>query len=129
MTPLVGQVIRAYTEDVIDPADENGSHKYHLCINAAEGHHLFVCRQGFPYDFPLPQHRCAGLPEPVSYISLSRVILRRHFPKKHRIACTVTDTFLRELLGHVEDARTLAPRDKWMISTDIAKHLNDNNAR
>jgi hypothetical protein len=124
MRAEVGQVIGFWTEDVLNPSDEGGSYKYHLCVDAENGLHLFVCSRGYAFDYELPKSRCPGLSEPVSYVSLSRVIRRTTIPKKHRVACTVTDEYLRGLLDYLEDARALSPNDRWAIANGIAKHLN-----
>ncbi len=57
----VGDVVGFWTEDVVNPGDEGGSFKYHFCVDAHAGLHLFVCGQGYPFDFELPQYRCPGL--------------------------------------------------------------------
>jgi hypothetical protein len=124
MKAETGQVIGFWTEDVLNPSQDGGSFKYHLCVDEEAGLHLFVCSRGFAYDYPLPQSRCSGLTEAMSYVSFSRVIRRQDIPKKHRIACRVTDDYLRELLDHLEDARTLSPNDRWAIVNGIARHLN-----
>ena len=124
MRPSVGQVVGFWTEDVLRPSNDGGSYKYHLCVDADVGLHLFVCSSGYANDFELPQSRCLGLSAPMSYVSLSRVIKRTTIPKKHRMACTVSDDFLRDLLDHLEDARSMSPNDKLAVSIGIAKHLN-----
>lgn len=60
----------------------------------------------------------------MSYISFSRVIERRDLPKKHRLACRVSNEFLRELLEHIPRAKSLPERDKLAITIGIAAHLN-----
>ena len=120
----VGQVVGFWTEDVLNPGDEGGSYKYHLCIDSHTGLHLFVCSIGYQFDFPLPQAQCLGLTESMSYISLSRVIVRKSIPKKHRIACTVSDEFLRDLLDFLPKAKTLSENDKLSLTLGIASHLN-----
>ncbi|HEX3672992.1 MAG TPA: hypothetical protein VHU87_01850 [Rhizomicrobium sp.] len=124
MKASVGQVIGFWTEDVLAPDADGGNYKYHLCVDADAGLHLFVCSNQYPFDFPLPKARCPGLAEDTSFISMSRVIRRSDIPRKHRIACRVTDEFLRELLSHIPGAKTLSENDKLMISSGIAKHLN-----
>ena len=124
MRPEVGQVIGFWTEDVINPGPDGGSYKYHLCVDADLGLHLFVCSEGFPFDFELPRERCPGLSEAVSYVSLSRVIARRSVPRKHRIACRVTNDYLHELLDWLPRAGTLSEDDKLAITLGIAAHLN-----
>lgn len=124
MQPEVGQVIGFWTEDAINPGPNGGSYKYHLCIDADLGLHLFVCSEGFPFDLELPRARCLGLSEEMSYISLSRVIVRKSVPKKHRIACRVTDDYLRELLDWLPRVGTLSENDKLAITLGIAAHLN-----
>lgn len=121
----VGHVIGFWTEDVLNPSEDGGSYKYHLCVDADIGLHLFVCSSGYAFDYDLPQSRCPGLPRPMSYVSMSRVIKRTTIPKKHRIACTVTDDYLRGLLDHLEDVRTMSPNDKLAVTNGIAKHLNE----
>ncbi|MEI9992836.1 MAG: hypothetical protein WDM86_22750 [Rhizomicrobium sp.] len=113
-----------WTEDVVNPGDDGGSFKYHLCVDAHAGLHLFVCSDGYPFDFELPRHRCPGLSREMSYISLSRVIQRRDLPRKHKMACRVSDEFLRELLDYIPKAKSLPAQDKLAVTIGIAAHLN-----
>ena len=120
----VGLVIGFWTEDVVNPGVDRGSYKYHLCVDSHAGLHLFICSEGYPFDFELPRLKCPGLTEEMSYVSLSRVIERRTIPKKHRIACRVSDEFLRELLEHIPRAKTLSENEKLAVAVGIAGHLN-----
>jgi hypothetical protein len=120
----VGLVIGFWTEDVINPGPEGGSYKHHLRIDAHAGLHLFVCSDGYPFDFELPRYRCPGLANEMSYVSFSRVIERKTVPKKHRVACRVSDEYLRELLDHLPRAKTLSDNEKLAVTIGIAGHLN-----
>jgi len=60
----------------------------------------------------------------MSYVSLSRVIVRKSVPKKHRVACTVSDDYLRDLLDYIPKAKTLSENDKLSVTLGIADHLN-----
>src|SRR4051812_473940 len=94
MKAEIGEVVGCWTEDVLNPGPDGGSYKYHLCVDSHAGFYLYVCTSGFPFDFELPKHRCPGLTQQMSYVSLSRVIHRSTIPKKHRLLCRVSDDFL-----------------------------------
>jgi len=45
-------------------------------------------------------------------------------PRKHKLACRVSDEYLRDLLDYIPRAKSLPERDKLAISVGIATHLN-----
>ena len=124
MKAEVGQVIGFWTRDVLNPGQTGGGYKYHLCVDADRGLHLFVCSDEFPFDYKLTLLDCPGLSAETSFVSLSRVIARADVPKTNRVACRVSDAYLRALMDHLADVQTLSARDKDAIAVGIATYLN-----
>jgi hypothetical protein len=118
----IGGVYGFTTKDVINHEE---LFKWHICDCNKTHQYLFVCRQCYPGDFPIPNGECEGLPLDLSYISLGRALFRPKIPNNAKVACVLSADFLRALYGHVEISDEMAPVDKRKILPGIARRLTE----
>ena len=119
--PSVGQVVEALTANRLNKTGRGK--KYHFCICATNRLYLFVCSDKFPHDFPITKQECPGLPEPVSYISLSRKIFASDDTLRKggaKLSCVVGDEFMKRFCDHIRNTPVLSDRDRIIILNGIS---------